>query len=311
MTLYFVWTIAANIQKEALKNYLSKEWSLNLDDEKITTDGFPFKFGLKVSNFQGTLKDTPLSLQFLNLEIVRLIYNFSNVILFLEKPIIARMDYPKFNISSNKLKVSISDRPFSGRFRLITEQEDWYISDDSNINRFKAKKVLFALKDANKMKFDFYFQANDIGFSFLNKVHKGDPERSNKLIIKGTILNSFMNNSKFPYHETKMQSITLKKVDMNIGFFNLDCDDMVTIKLTELTTEGNFNCLLKVSSQDISQIETDNNSLKNIMELIHLILMIKKRTNTAEPQVIPINFSLTKGLFYINTIPIYQFPKKN
>ena len=120
-----------------------------------------------------------------------------------------------------------------------------------------------------------------------------------------------MNNSKVRYHATKIQSITLEKMDMNIGFFNLDCDDMVTIKLSELTTEGDFNCLLKLSSQDISQIETDNNSIKNIMELINLILMIKNPTNTAEPKEIPINFSLTKGLFYINTIPIYQFPKKN
>ena len=63
---------------------------------------------------------------------------------------IASTDYPKFNSSANKLKASISDRPFSGRFRLITEQEDWQISDDRNLKGFEAKKVIFALKDADK-----------------------------------------------------------------------------------------------------------------------------------------------------------------
>ena len=62
LLLYFVWALAANIQKEALKQHLSNEWSLNLIDENITTDGFPFKFGLKVSNFQSRLNNTPLTL---------------------------------------------------------------------------------------------------------------------------------------------------------------------------------------------------------------------------------------------------------
>ena len=52
--LYFVWSLAANIQKEALKQHLSNEWAVTLSEEKITTDGFPFKFGIKVSNFQST-----------------------------------------------------------------------------------------------------------------------------------------------------------------------------------------------------------------------------------------------------------------
>ena len=77
--LYFVWALAANIQKEVLKKHLSSEWELDLSDENITTDGFPFKFGIKVSNFKSHLKDTPLRLEFLRLEIVRLIYNFSDV----------------------------------------------------------------------------------------------------------------------------------------------------------------------------------------------------------------------------------------
>ena len=43
--LYFVWALAANIQKEAFKKYLSEEWAINLREENITTNGFPFKFG--------------------------------------------------------------------------------------------------------------------------------------------------------------------------------------------------------------------------------------------------------------------------
>ena len=50
-SLYFVWALAANIHKEALKQHLSNEWGVTLSDEKIVTDGFPFKFGIKVSNF--------------------------------------------------------------------------------------------------------------------------------------------------------------------------------------------------------------------------------------------------------------------
>ena len=86
--LYSVWAWAANIQKEVLKKHLSSEWALDLSDENITVDGFPFKFGIKMSYFNSRLKDTSLRLKFLRLEIVRLIYNFSDVILFLDKPMI-------------------------------------------------------------------------------------------------------------------------------------------------------------------------------------------------------------------------------
>ena len=143
-----------------LKKHLSSEWALNLSDESITAQGFPFKFAIKMSNFDSRLKDTPLRLEFLRLEIVRLIYNFSDVILFLDKPMITSMDFPKFNISSNKLKASISNRPFSGRFKLITEQENWQLSDDRNTKILEAKEVIFALKDADQMNLDFYFQAD-------------------------------------------------------------------------------------------------------------------------------------------------------
>ena len=96
LLLYFVWALAANIQKEALKRHLKNEWSLNLIDENITTEGFPFKFGLKVSNFQSPLNNLPLNLKFSKLEMVRLIYNFSDFILFVETPMITHLDYPKF-----------------------------------------------------------------------------------------------------------------------------------------------------------------------------------------------------------------------
>ena len=175
LILYFVWAWAANIQKGVLKKHLSSEWALNLSDEDIRADGFPFKFVLKVLNFKSRLKDTPLKLEFLRLEIVRLIYNFSDVILFLEKPMIRSTNYPKFNSSSKKLKASIFDRPFSGKFRLITEQENWQISDDRNFKRFQAKKVIFALKDADEMKLDFYLQADNLDLSILDKIQENSP----------------------------------------------------------------------------------------------------------------------------------------
>ena len=92
-------------------------------------------------------------------------------------------DYPKFNSSANKLKISISDKPFSGRFKLITEQEDWQISDDRNIKRFEAKKVIFALKDVDNMTLDFYLAANNLNSSFLKNSGEKS-ETSKKLILK-------------------------------------------------------------------------------------------------------------------------------
>ena len=48
--LYSLWALAANIQKEAFRQYLSDEWSFSLSEEKISIEGFPFQFGIKVSN---------------------------------------------------------------------------------------------------------------------------------------------------------------------------------------------------------------------------------------------------------------------
>ncbi len=306
--LYFVWALAANIQKEALKQHLSNEWAVTLSDEKITTDGFPFKFGIKVSNFQSQLNNTPIKLEFLKLEIIRLIYNFSDFILFLEKPMVTIMDDPKFNSSSNKLKASISDRPFSGKFKLITEQEKWQLSDDRNTKILEAKKVIFALKDADQMNLDFYFQADNLGVSVLDKIYKKDPGKPNKLILKGSILNSVTSSREAPYKSIELENIILKKLDMNIGFFKLSCNDMVAVNLFELTTEEDVACLLELSQKKISKIKTDNEFIQSIIDIVNLLLIINNPTKTAELQAIPINFSLNKGLFYINAIPIYRFP---
>jgi len=306
--LYFVWSLAANIQKEALKQYLSNEWAVTLSDEKITTDGFPFKFGIKVSNFQSQLNNAPIKLEFLKLEIIRLIYNFSDFILFLEKPMVTNMDYPKFNSSSNKLKASISNRPFSGKFKLITEQENWQLSDDRNTKILEAKEVIFALKDADQMNLDFYFQADNLGVSILDKIYKKDPEKPNKLILKGSILNSVISSQEAPYKPIKLENIMLEKLDMNIGFLKLSCNDMVAVNLFKLTTKEDVACLLKLSPKNISKIKTDNELIQSIIDIVNLLLMINNPTRTAELKEIPIKLSLNKGLFYINAIPIYQFP---
>ena len=306
--LYFVWALAANIQKEALKQHLGNEWAVTLSDEKITTDGFPFKFGIKVSNFQSQLNNTPIKLEFLKLEIIRLIYNFSDFILFLEKPMVTNMDYPKFNSSSNKLKASISDRPFSGKFKLITEQENWQLSDDRNTKILEAKEVIFALKDADQMNLDFYFQADNLGISILDKIYKKDPEKPNKLILKGSILNSVTSSREAPYKPIKLENIMLEKLDMDIGFFKLGCNDMVAVNLFKLTTMEDVACLLKLSPKNISKIKTDNELIQSIIDIVNLLLIINNPTRTAELQEIPIKLSLNKGLFYINAIPIYQFP---
>ncbi len=306
--LYFVWAIAANIQKEALKQHLSNEWAVTLSDEKITMDGFPFKFGIKVSNVQSLLNNTPIKLEFLKLEIIRLIYNFSDFILFFEKPMVTSMDYPKFNSSSNKLKASISDRPFSGKFKLITEQENWQLSDDRNTKILEAKEVIFALKDADQMNLDFYFQADNLGVSILDKIYKKDPEKPNKLILKGSLLNSVISGREAPFKAIKLENIMLEKLDMSIGFFKLSCNNMVAISLFKLTTKEDVACLLKLSPKNISKIKTDNELIQSIIDIVNLLLIINNPTRTAELQEIPIKLSLNKGLFYINAIPIYQFP---
>ena len=83
---------------------------------------------------------------------------------------------------------------------------------------------------------------------------------------------------------------------------------MVAVNLFKLTTREDVACLLKLSPKNISKIKTDNELIQIIIDIVNLLLMINNPTRTAELQEIPIKLSLNKGLFYINTIPIFQFP---
>jgi hypothetical protein len=82
----------------------------------------------------------------------------------------------------------------------------------------------------------------------------------------------------------------------------------VALNLLKFTTEDDLDCLLKLSSKDISKIKTDDVSIQSIIDFVKLLLIINKPKITAESQPIPIKLSLNKGLLYINGIPIYQFP---
>ena len=95
---------------------------------------------------------------------------------------------------------------------------------------------------------------------------------------------------------------------MNIGFFKLSCNDMVSVNLFKLTAKEDVACLLKLSPKNISKIKTDNELIQSIIDIFSLLLIINNPTRTGELQAIPIKLSLNKGLFYINAIPIYQFP---
>ena len=83
---------------------------------------------------------------------------------------------------------------------------------------------------------------------------------------------------------------------------------MVAINLFKLTTMDKVACLLRLSPKNISKIKTDNELIQSIVDIVNLLLIINNPTSTAELQAIPIKLSLDKGLFYINAIPIYQFP---
>ena len=309
--LYFVWAKAANIQKQALKEYLNNEWSVILSDETITIDGFPFKFGLTFSDFQSPIRNTPLTLQFSKLEIIRLVYDFSDIILFSENPKITRLDDPKFNSSSNKLKISISDKPFSGKFKLITEQEDWQISNGRKLQKINAKKVIFAIKDSNEMKLDFYLKVDDFYSNLLDKIQEKNPLAPNKIILKGTILNTSINKKEASFKGIEFDSIELERLDINIGFIKLSCDDNVAIDLFNLSSEDQLDCLLRLTSQDTSKIKTGNKSIQNIVDLVNLFLFLQSKGNTSDIQPIPLKFGLNRGLLYINRIPVYQFPTKH
>ena len=169
----------------------------------------------------------------------------------------------------------MSNRPFSGGFRLISEQEDWQISNDKNIQKLEAKKVIFALKDADEMKLDFYFQADDLVPSFLNKIQERSSREPNKLILKGKIFYNSISKEEDPLKAIKFDSILLEKLEMSIGFSKLSCNEMVTINFYEFTTEGDVDCFLRLSYEDISKIKTNNETVQSVIELIKLISIFK------------------------------------
>ena len=311
LLLYFVWAKAANIQKQALKEYLNNELSLILSDENITIDGFPFKFGITLSDFQAPIRNTSLTLQFSKLEVVRLIYNFSNVILFSENPKVRSVGDPKFNSSSAKLKISISDKPFSGKFKLITEQEDWQISNGRKLQKINAKKIIFALKDSDETKLDFYLKVDDFDSNLLDKIQEKNSLAPNQIILKGAILNTSINKKEASFREIALDWIELEHLDINIGFIKLSCDDNVAIDLFNLSSEDEVDCLLRLTSQDISKIEPGNKSIQNILDLVNIILILQNKGKTSDIQPIPLKFGLNRGLLDINRIPVYQFPTKH
>ena len=79
----------------------------------------------------------------------------------------------------------------------------------------------------------------------MDKIYKKDPEKPNKLILKGSILNSVISSQEAPYKPIKLENIMLEKLDMNIGFFKLSCNDMVAINLFKLTTEDDVRLSFK------------------------------------------------------------------
>ena len=143
---------------------------------------------------------------------------------------------------------------------------------------------------------------------FFNKIQERSSREPNKLILKGKILNNSISKDEDPLKATKFDSIMLEKLEMSIGFSKLSCNEMVVINIYEFTTEGEVDCFLRLSYEDISKIKTNNETIQSIIELIKLISIFKNQNISAEPQAIPIKVSLIKGSLYINKIPIYQFP---
>ena len=311
LLLYLVWAKAANIQKQALKEYLNNEWSVVLSDETIKIYGFPFKFAITFSDFQYPIRNTPLTLQFSNLEMVRLIYDFSNIIFFSENAKVTSLDDSKFNSSTNKLKISISDKLFSGKFTLITEHEDWQISYGRKLQKINAKKIIFALKDSDEMKLDFYLKVDDFNSNLLDKIQGKNSSAQNELTLKGAILNTSINKKEASFKNIALDRVELEHLDINIGFIKLSCEDNVAIELLNISSEDQLECLLKLTSQDISNIETGNKSIQKILDLVEIILILQNKGKISDIQPILLKFGLKRGLLYMNRIPVYQFPTKH
>ena len=140
--LYFVWALAANIQKEAFRQYLSDEWSFSLSDEKISIEGFPFQFGIKVSNFQSPIKKTPLTLKFSKLEIVSLIYNLSDVVI---SSSIEPEAFGRVAIESQSMEKPILASDIGGSLETIKNNKTGWLFKNNDVSDL-AEKIQMILE---------------------------------------------------------------------------------------------------------------------------------------------------------------------
>ena len=205
----------------------------------------------------------------------------------------------------------MSDKPFSGKFKLITEQEDWQISNGRKLQKINAKKIIFALKDSDETKLDFYLKVDDFDSNLLDEIQEKNSLGQNKIILKGAILNTDINKKETSFKDIALHRIELEHLDINIGFIKLSCDDNVAIDLFNLSSEDQVDCLLRLTSKGISKIKTGIKSIQNILDLVKIILILQNKGKTSDIQPIPLKFGLNKGLLHINRIPVYQFPKKH
>ena len=102
----------------------------------------------------------------------------------------------------------------------------------------------------------------------------------------------------------------LEQLDTNLGFSRLSCSDKVSINIYEFTTDGDVDCFLKLSYEDVSKIKTNNKTIQSVIEIIKLVSIFTNQTKSAQLHAIPIKVSLNKGSLYLNRILIYRFPIK-
>ena len=307
LSLYFIWLRAANFQEDLVKNNINNDLALKITNEQIRTKGFPFKLITTISDFESSVKSTSLVFKFLELEIIRLIYNFTDTIFFIEKPTLKNIFNAGIYSSSNRIKISLSDKPFSGQFKLIAELEGWKLFDNKNLRQIGANKMIFAMKDSDGKKLDFYFQAEDFDSPELNKIMGKEPQQRNTLNLKGFILDKSSDKQKMKLSTLTISSIQIRQIDLNIGSINLNCNDAVDIKLSDFTNEQQFDCLLNLTQEHIAKTDIENVSVQKFINLIRLILIIKNPIHTGQPEGIPLNFRFSKGSLFVNGILIYKF----
>ena len=307
LSLYFIWLRAANFQEDLVKNNINNDLALKITNEQIRTKGFPFKLITTISDFESSVKSTSLVFKFLELEIIRLIYNFTDTIFFIEKPTLKNVFNAGIYSSSNRIKISLSDKPFSGQFKLIAELEGWKLFDNKNLRQIGANKMIFAMKDSDGKKLDFYFQAEDFDSPELNKIMGKESQQRNTLNLKGFILDKSSDKQKIKLSTLTISSIQIRQIDLNIGSINLNCNDAVDIKLSDFTNEQQFDCLLNLTQEHIAKTDIENVSVQKFINLIRLILIIKNPIQTGQPEGIPLNFRFSKGSLFVNGILIYKF----